>query len=214
VNVKRLGGVLALVASIAGIGSFLLEFLSKKEASTSGLSQVNSGTQVTTGNNSPSVANIQGNVTINVDKARQVATIPELSMDAKSPEDIERIETFLRQHLGKLVHLNISVLTERSSMTLKSDQKLKIDDPEPTVETLALSPLVEADLDVCHKENFFSGCVSSYLSVTGIDYVLRYDNAGTHQLIGYFFLDDRVERHQGEVYGLRGVSKEKILLPR
>jgi hypothetical protein len=72
VNVKVLTGVLVLVASVAVMGSFLSGLFSNRNGLESETSQVNSGTQVTTGNNSPSVGNVQGDVTVTVDNSHHV----------------------------------------------------------------------------------------------------------------------------------------------
>lgn len=120
-NAKMIGGALALIASIAGIGSFAIDLFSKPEPNSiaSPAQQPSSASQSSTGPNSPNIANVQGNVTVNIQGGKSKLDIPSFDYslqpfpgwrrDAKLGE---KFNSTIASYVDKTVYLSITLSEE------------------------------------------------------------------------------------------------------
>jgi hypothetical protein len=126
-NKKAIGAALALIASIAGIGSFALDLFSKPE-SKSGGGATQHASQSTTGNNSPNIANVQGNVTVNIQSGKSKLDIPSYDFSLqpqpgwrRDPKLGEQFNATMASYLNKTVYLSVT-LSEEMSKDLASER--------------------------------------------------------------------------------------------
>lgn len=113
---KSLGAVLAILASVAAIGSFIVALTPADSATSPVTSQTSSGPD------SPNIANVQGNVTVNIQKGGtskldipsydfSLQPFPGWRRDAHlGTEFNDKMDSFL----GKVIYLSITLSEEMS----------------------------------------------------------------------------------------------------
>jgi len=127
-NAKTIGGALALIALIAGIGYFVIDLLPKPELKSSAnpIPQLSTVPQSSTGSNSLNFTNVQGNVTVNIDEGKSKLDIPSFDFSLqpfpgwrRDSKLGEKFNSTLASYLDKTVYLSI-ILSEEMTKNLGS----------------------------------------------------------------------------------------------
>lgn len=148
--------------------------------------------QVSTGDGSPNISNVQGNVSVSVNPQPKPLDIPDFSGTISTTDQIGEFEKFIDEHRGKLVQVNVEVAGDQSKVWEEGGHGFDL-----------------ASV-ACTTPNFLE-CKTSTLVLKGDDYSLGWYQ-GTNRLSGYFVIDDNVEMHQGYVFGLKAVDRASILM--
>lgn len=146
--------------------------------------------QSSTAPNSPNVANVQGDVNINIKGEQSKLDVPSFNLQITGPQQAEAFEQFVDKNRGKLVHINVAIAESYS----------EIDENYLGVSTTP-----------CSSPYFFTYCLEVGLVIEGGDYELGWYK-GENRLSGFFVIDENVEMHQGMWYVLKSVPRETVLL--
>lgn len=120
-NTKIIGGTFALIASIAGIGSFALDLFPKPESKSNAnpAPQMSTASQSSTGSNSPNIANIQGNVTVNVNVGKSKLDMPSFDFSLqpfpgwrRDSKLGEKFNSTIASYVDQTVYLSITLSEE------------------------------------------------------------------------------------------------------
>lgn len=120
-NVKFIGGALAFIAAMAGIGLFALDFFSKQDSksTTSAASQPNAALQKSTVPNSLNIANVQSNVTVNIQASKSKLDIPSFDFSLepfpgwrRNSKLGEEFNKSMASYLNKTVYLSVTLSEE------------------------------------------------------------------------------------------------------
>lgn len=130
-NLKVVGGTLAVVASVAGIGSFLIAALKKPDPSAATASSAqNSASQSTSGANSPNIANVQGNVSLTINAGKSKLDVPSYDFSLqpfpgwrRDPELGSKFNDTMGTFLNKTVYLSITLSEEMTEGVSKDRDK-------------------------------------------------------------------------------------------
>lgn len=123
ISLESLGSALAVFASIAGIGSFLVSLKKPdaKKTTNTPLSQ-NTTSQSTSGPNSPNIANIQGNLTVTINAGKSKLDIPSYDFSLqpfpgwrRDPELGAKFNEAMFAYLDKTVYLSITLSEEMTA---------------------------------------------------------------------------------------------------
>lgn len=121
VSLKFVGGVLAVLASVAGIGSFLISLTDRSDFTIdSNISYPqNHVSQATGGSSSPNIANVQGNVTLNINSGKSKLDIPSYDFSLqpfpgwrRDPELGSKFNNKMFTFLDQTVYLSITLSEE------------------------------------------------------------------------------------------------------
>lgn len=129
VNTRIVGSALALIASIAGIGSFALDLFSKPESKPEGAPapQIGAVSQSSIGSNSPNIANVQGNITVNIQSGKSKLDFPNFDFSLqpfpgwrRDSKLGEKFNSTIASYIDKTVYLSVTLSEE---MTKELDSK-------------------------------------------------------------------------------------------
>jgi hypothetical protein len=128
-------------------------------------------------------------------QAAPSATIPSFTSPIQKPATAEAFQSFIENHRGKLVHVNITIGLPFSKMGDQSNG--------PTDFFVST--------EACGESTPAPDCDGAHYMISGGDYTLRY-YAGNNILIGYFVVAEDVQMHQGRYYGLQSIPAAQVLL--
>lgn len=118
VSFKFVGSVLAILASIAGIGSFLVSIMNKPDSTIISNASHNEKPihQSTNGSSSPNIANVQGNVTLTINSGKSKLDIPSYDFSLqpfpgwrRDPNLGEKFNDAMFKFLDQTVYLSITL---------------------------------------------------------------------------------------------------------
>jgi len=149
--------------------------------------------QSSVGTNSPNVANVQGNVNIDINEKQPQLNIPSFNHTIDSSAQATDFQEFIDENRGKIVHINL----------ISPDPYSKISNfKQGTYFYISSKP--------CYSE-FFSECLIFGLKINGDDYILEWYK-GDNRMTGFFAIEENVWMHQGIYYILKAVPRETVLL--
>jgi len=194
-NARQVQIIVAIIGIVGVLGAALISNWDKLFASAKQpVAPEKTLSQSSAGNHSPNVANVQGNVNINISNDKPQTDkldIPNFEGKINSSGQYKAFDQFMDKNRGKIVHINLKVDTLFSQMNDKDSFALSID------------PCPDAD-------KFFIECVSDYLHFSGNHNLERYK--GDIRFSGYFVIDENISMAQGAHYFLKSIPAEQMLL--
>lgn len=192
------------VASIAAIGVVVAAIIANIDKLRRRPSTPSTPSQLSNGANSPNIANVRGDVRITA--PQQALNVPTFS-GGKSDigvtrrlddsQDVGEFTDFLETHRGRLVHLNVAINPDFSSIPQPQ--------PHERWQTLLVSP------SPCETPDNFLPCMGYGLQIRGDEYDLGWYR-GHYVFNGYFVIGENSENHQGRWLPLRAVPPANVLL--
>jgi len=194
-NTRQVQIIVAIIGIVGVLGAALISnwdklFTSAKQP----IATEKSLSQSSAGNHSPNIANVKGNVNINISSDKSQSDkldIPNFEGKINSSREYELFYQFMDKNCGKIVHINMKTDGSFSKLADKN--------------SFALSP------DPCpNPDKFFTECVATYLHFEGNHNLEWYK--GDIRFSGYFVIDENISMGQGEHYGLKSIPAEQMLL--
>jgi hypothetical protein len=123
-------------------------------------------------------------------------TPPSFTGSIDSEKRTIALTEFIDHYRGKVVHINVDIATAFSNICKTTYGPVQL--------TLRFKPCLDANARCTDCD--LSNCV-----IRGNDYELGWYK-GVNRFNGYFVVDENVELHGGECYGLKAVPSEQVLL--
>ncbi|VUS54516.1 MULTISPECIES: hypothetical protein [Klebsiella] len=132
VNLKLVGSVLAVLASIAGIGSFLIPLINNPNytKANNDPQPLNQITQTSSGANSPNIANVQGDVTLTINAGKSKLDIPSYDFSLqpfpgwrRDPELGTEFNKTMFAFLNQTIYLSVTLSEEMTKDVIEGEDE-------------------------------------------------------------------------------------------